>query len=117
MTEHVRGEDAVLNHLSACSSPFLNGLGRGRTDRDFRATLTVTVLAPPRLSEGGQTVDRIEVPIDPVERLGILCFQTGAVILVLVGDSKILVVAGNLMDPPLADERNIAHDPRGREAG
>src|SRR5688572_9311178 len=95
------GTAARLGHLG--------GLQRGLVE--------VAVLLPPLLAGGGEGVDRVVVLVRPRQRLWIRGLDGGAVVLGPVRDAALGVVVGELVDPSLADERDVADDPRRREPG
>src|SRR5439155_26144113 len=73
------------------------------------------LLSPPALPLIVQGVDGVVVVVAARERLRILRFDPGAVVLPPVGDAAAPLVVIRHMHPALADERDVADEPWRRE--
>src|SRR6266566_2414420 len=73
--------------------------------------------APPFLTCGGQGVNGVVILVEALERLRIVGFDAGAIILGPVGDAFFTVVVLHLMNPTLADKGHIANHPWCGKAG
>src|SRR5690606_29316390 len=70
----------------------------------------VAVLAPPRLTLGGEGVDRVVVDILGAGDVDVRGLDRGAVVLAPVGDPALGVVGVDLVHPALPHERHVADD-------
>src|SRR5436190_811352 len=79
--------------------------------------LELRALPPVGLPLLGEGRDRVVVRVPPGQRLGVLELDAGAVVLRPVRDPALAVVFVELVDPPLPDERDVAHHAWGGEPG
>src|SRR6266567_4116070 len=75
------------------------------------------VLPPPSPAGLGQRGDGVVEGVLPLQGLGVVVFDPGAVVLRPVADALLPIVGVDLVDPSFAHERHVAHDARRGEPG
>src|SRR5512143_3438861 len=72
---------------------------------------------PPRASPLGEDVDGVVVRVAAGDGVRVVGLEGRPVVLRPPADAAHPVVLVHLVHPPLADEGDVAHDPRGGESG